>query len=82
MNLKKLFKDWRVIMLVFFLILSFIAINHQFSVQGIEIKSVEQNSPAKISGIQSPSADTQPTKREIIYTVNNKEVNSLQDYNK
>ncbi len=82
MNIKKLFKDWRIIMLIFFLILSFIAINHQFSVQGIEIKSVEQNSPAKLAGIQSPSADTQPTKREIIYTVNNKEVNTLQDYNK
>src|SRR3989344_1834192 len=82
MNIKKLFKDWRIIILIFFLLVSFVAINHQFSVQGLEIKSIGLNTPAKIAGLQSPSSDIQPTKREILFSVNNKEVNSVIEYNK
>lgn len=81
MNFKKLLKDWRIILLIIFLFLSFITINHQFTVQGLEIKSIEQNSPAKLAGMQSPNMETQQTKREVITAVNNREVNSIQEYN-
>jgi len=80
MKIKKIFKSWRVIMLLLFLLLSFIAINHQFGDKAVIIKSVEANSLAFNSGIKSPDPKLQLTQKEKIFFVNNKEIRTTEDY--
>lgn len=76
----KLLKQWQVIILLLALIFSFLAINHQFGNKGVIINSVELNSSAYEAGIQNPSPETSPTKREHIFTVDSIEVNSIDDF--
>ncbi len=80
MNFKAIFKEWRVIILIFALLLSYISINHQFNVHGVAIDSVAKNSTAVSAGIIPPDQDIQPTKKEIINKINSEEVNSLKEY--
>ena len=80
MKIKKIFKSWRVIMLLLFLLLSFIAINHQFGDKAVIIKSVEANSLAFNAGIKSPDTKLQLTQKEKIFLVNNKEIKTIEDY--
>ena len=80
MKTKKIFKNWKVILLLFCLIMSFLIIDHQFSVEGVAIKSVEANSTAFKAGIENPEINSQPTKKELILEVNGEKVNSLDEY--
>ncbi len=81
MKITHLFKKFRIIILIFFLILAYIAINPQFSVSGVAIKNVEFNSTAYKAGIENPTT-LMPTQQEIILSINNKEINKVQDYYK
>ncbi len=81
MKLKKLFRQWRIWVFIIFLLISFISINHQFGEPAIAVSAVEQNSTAYESGLRTPSGETPPTKREIIFLVNNMEVKSLDEFN-
>ena len=78
--MKKLFKKPRVWILVFFLFVSLLAINPQFGTEGVVIKNVELNSSAYLAGISSPDADTSLTSLEVIKSIDNIEVGSLEDY--
>ncbi|MBI2671180.1 preprotein translocase subunit SecD [Candidatus Woesearchaeota archaeon] len=80
MKLGKVLKKWRVIVLTLFLIFSLLAISPRFDTNGVAIKSIEQNSTASDAGIQNPLPNTPPTKLERILYVNNKPINSIQDY--
>ena len=80
-TLKQLLTNTRIIILVVFLILAVFAINPQFGVEGVAIRSVVQNSSAAIAGIESPSPTAAPTSREVIITVNNLPVPTVEDYN-
>ncbi len=71
---KNLFKQWRVIVLLFALLASAFAINFQLSNQGVVVNSVEVNSSAYNAGMHSPSADVKPTERERILRVNQDQV--------
>ena len=79
-KMKKLFKKPRVWILVFFLFVSLLAINPQFGTEGVVIKNVELNSSAYLAGISSPDADTSLTSLEVIKSIDNIEVGSLEDY--
>ena len=78
MNLKKYLK-FRVLFLLFFIIVSVIAINPKFSIEGVAIKAVEKNSSASDAGISFDSSITL-TSREIIKSINGRDVKSLDDY--
>lgn len=80
MKIKKLLKSWRIMLLLVVLLFSFIAINHQFGEQGVIIKSVEANSIAAGAGIKSPDPNLQPTQRERIISINNRQVKLIEDY--
>jgi preprotein translocase subunit SecD len=80
MKLKKLFKKTRILILVFFIIVSIAAINPQFNTEGVSIKGVEKNSTAYNSGIQPPDPKTSPTNLERILEINGEKIYSLQDY--
>ena len=80
MKLIKILKQPRVIILIIFLLISFFSINYQFSKEGVTISSVEFNSPAYESSMRTPSSEMSLTAREKILSINNKEVNSPEEF--
>lgn len=56
------------------------AISPRFNTDGVVIKSVEQNSTANIAGIQNPAQNLPLTKLERILFIDNKPINSLEEY--
>jgi len=81
-RIKQLLKDWRVIILIFFLVLGAFAIHPNPWNDGVAIKAVEKNSSAAIAGIEPPKEKITPMARERITAINNKVVKNLQDYYK
>src|SRR3989344_8237806 len=79
MNLKKIFRI-RVIILLFFILVSIIAINPKFDAEGVAIKGVERNSTAALAGM-TYNPDTTPTNLERIIAINSQDVKSIEDYN-
>lgn len=80
MKIWKIFKKWRVIILLMFILFSVLAISPSFNNKGVVIKSIDQNSSALSAGIENPLPNIQPMKLERILFVNNEPVNNLQDY--
>lgn len=80
MNYKKLFTNWRVIVLFIFIVLSILAINPQFGTDGVAIRYVERNSSASTAGMQNPDPSTSPTARERVLAVNDQQVHNVADY--
>ena len=80
MKISKLIKQPRVIILIIFLLISFFSINHQFSKQGLVVSSVEFNSAAYQVGLRTPSAEVSPTAREKVLEINDKLVNSVEEF--
>jgi preprotein translocase subunit SecD len=80
-TLKKLLK-FRIILFIFFLIISIMVINPDLSGgDGVIIKSIELNSSAAYAGMNyDPNA--QPRNKEIILNVNGKTITTLEDYAK
>jgi preprotein translocase subunit SecD len=81
-KLKKIFTNWRVLMLLFFLLASLIAISPRPWQEGLAMRSIEFNSSAYLAGMQPPKPADQPVARERILTVNNLPVFTLEDYEK
>ncbi|MBU0929760.1 MAG: hypothetical protein KJ623_01680, partial [Nanoarchaeota archaeon] len=80
MKLNKLIKNFRVIILIFFLIFAYITISPNFDTKGVAIKAVELNSSASLAGIENPGINIMPTQHEVIKSINGKIINNLQDY--
>lgn len=78
--MKRLFKKTRIIVLIVFLIITFIAINPQFDTEGVAIKTVEKNSEADLAGIVPPNSDISPTNYERVLRINGEKVTGLEDY--
>ena len=81
-KLKKLFTNWRVLLLVVTLVLAIASIRPNPYRDGVAIRSVIFNSSASIAGIQSPSPTATPMSKELITFINNKAVENIEDYNK
>lgn len=79
-NIKGLFRQWRILLLLFCLILSYFMIQPSFFTEGAAIRSVEKNSPAALAGLHSPSGKDKPIFREIITAVNDKKITSVDDF--
>ncbi len=78
---KKIFTNWRVILLIFFLLFAVIAIQPQiFGNDGVTIRSVTPNSAASQAGIMNPSTKSTPLAKEKIISFNGEEINSAEDY--
>ncbi len=80
-KIKKLITNWRVILLVIFIVLSLIAI-HPTSSQGVAIRSVITNSSASIANVPQPKPNVQPITREKIVSINNVPIKNVEDYYK
>jgi len=80
MKIKKIFKNWRVIILILFLLFAYITINPQFGVEGVAIKHIDKNSSSSMSGLISPASNIPDTKLELIQSINGKKVSNIDDY--
>ncbi len=81
MKLKQIFTNWRVILLLVFLVFSVAAIKPQlFGNEGVTIRSVVVNSSAAIAGIENPSPTLTPLAKEKIISINGDKVLSVEDY--
>ncbi len=78
MKLSK-FKNARIFILIFFLLFSLYIIDPKLSAEGVVIKSVELNSSIARAGLTIQD-DINPRDREIILSINNQEIKSLEDY--
>jgi preprotein translocase subunit SecD len=78
---KKLFTNWRVLLLLIFLVFAVVAIQPQiFGNEGATIRSVSSNSSASEAGLQSPAAKLMPLSKEKIISVNGEAVTNAADY--
>jgi preprotein translocase subunit SecD len=81
MGLGKIFKNWRIILVLLFLVFSLVTIQPQiFGNDGVSIRSVVPNSAATDAGVENPSSKLPPLKKEQILSVNREDVNSLEDF--
>ena len=80
-KVKKLLTNWRVLLLIFFLVISLIAIHPTLS-KGAAIRNVITNSSASLAGVPQPKPNILPVNRERIISINNAPVNTVEDYYK
>ena len=78
--MKKLFKKTRIWILVFFLVISYFAINPQFSSEGVSIKGIDPDSAAYQAGMRSPQQEISPTNYEKILEINGEQILNMDDY--
>jgi len=78
-RLKKLITNWRVIILLVFIVISLVAIHPSLG-KGVAIRTVLSDSSAGIAGIPQPKPNTQPVSRERIVSINNAQINNVNDY--
>ena len=81
MKFKKIFTNWRVVLLLVFLLFSLITIQPKiFGNEGVTIRAVAHNSSASLAGIANPSSRLTPLAKEKIISVNGEKVNSVEEY--
>jgi len=82
-NWKKFFTNTRIVILIVFVLLAIFAIHPTFSDDGVAIRSVIKGSAAADATpvpIESPKAGSTPTSREVLLSINNKAINSPEEY--
>ncbi|MBT3395005.1 hypothetical protein HOA59_02280 [archaeon] len=80
MAISKIFKKTRVLILLFFVIISIVAINPQFNAHGVIIKGIQEDSQASFAGFVPPTSDTSPTNYERVLEINDATIKNLADY--
>ena len=78
-KIKKLATNWRIIILVLFIILSVIAI-HPTASEGVAIRSVTANSSASLAGIPQPKPTILPVSRERVISIGSRPVVDVASY--
>ncbi len=79
-KLKKLCKNWRVLLLLGFLLLALLAIRPDPFAKGVAIRQVLHNSSASAAGIENPEQAGTPLQKERITELAQQQIRSLEDY--
>jgi len=79
-KLKKIFTNWKILLLLAFLVFSIVAINPDFDPKGVSITHVEFNSSASNAGIISPKSTISPRSREVISSMMGSNIETMDDY--
>lgn len=79
-KLKKIFTNFRVIIVLLALVFAVVAIHPNPIKQGVAIRSVLANSSATIAGIVPPKPTAPPMSREVILSIDNVPVKNSDDY--
>jgi len=77
---KQIFTNARIILALIFIALALVSIHPNPWSKGIAIRSVTLNSSAAIGGIESPKPTASPMSRERIISINNQDINTLEDF--
>ncbi|MFC1698152.1 hypothetical protein ACFL1H_07455 [Nanoarchaeota archaeon] len=77
---KKIIYNWKILLLIFCLLLAVIAISPKFPESGAAIIFVEENSLAANNGFESPDPKATPTSLEIIKEINGIKVQNNSHY--
>ncbi|MBR9677266.1 hypothetical protein GOV04_03930 [Candidatus Woesearchaeota archaeon] len=77
---KKLLTNWRVLLLLFFLLMAVVSIHPAPNNSGVAIRSVLPNSTAANTGFESPKPNANPLSWEVIKTINGIEISSEAKY--
>ncbi|MBU0461164.1 MAG: hypothetical protein KJ574_01120 [Nanoarchaeota archaeon] len=78
--IKKIFTNWKVILLLACLVLAVIAISPNPWTEGVSIRNVAKNSSASLAGIQNPTPTDSPMSRERVLSMNNIPIKTVKDY--
>lgn len=79
-KLKKIFTNWKILLLLAFLIFSIVAINPDFDPKGVSITHIEFNSSASNAGMISPKSTISPRSREVISSMMGSNIKTMADY--
>tara|TARA_Y100000310_G_C20689917_1_gene821563 strand:- start:1647 stop:3371 length:1725 start_codon:yes stop_codon:yes gene_type:complete len=79
-RISKLFKNLRVLVLIICLVLAISAIRPNPLQEGVAIRTILSNSSANLAGMQSPKPNLPPMSREVITSINNRDITSVEDY--
>ncbi len=79
-QLKDILQNWRVILLLVFLVLAVVAIRPQFDPAGVAIRSIQVNSSAAHAGMLAPTPSSTPVDRERILSINSKAISSVEEF--
>ncbi|HIH31120.1 TPA: hypothetical protein HA235_00275 [Candidatus Woesearchaeota archaeon] len=81
MDIKKLFRNWRIWILIICLVFAIISIHPNPWASGVAIRSVIKDSPTYQAGFTSPKPNAAPMSREVIQSINNQPILNINDYN-
>lgn len=79
-KLKKIFTNWKILLLLIVLLLAIVAIHPNPGNEGATIRFVTKNSSASLGGIESPSPGGTPMSKETIIAINNQPILTEKDY--
>jgi len=79
-KLKKILKNFKVIIVLVAVLLAIVAIYPAPTAKGVAIRSVLTNSSASLAGIQSPKPTASPMRRVRIISMNNVPIDDIEDY--
>ncbi|MGV8171381.1 MAG: hypothetical protein ACP5OA_01675 [Candidatus Woesearchaeota archaeon] len=80
MSIKKLFRSWKIWLLIACLLMAVVAIKPNPWAEGVAIRSVAKDSAAAIAGFENPKATITPMGREVIHYINNVPIKNADDY--
>ncbi|HLF55184.1 MAG TPA: hypothetical protein VI612_05715 [Candidatus Nanoarchaeia archaeon] len=79
-RIKQVLTNFKVIVLIIFLLLGLFAINAKPWNQGVVIKAVKADSAAALAGMTSPKPNLPPMAKERIISINNEIIKDTNDY--
>lgn len=79
-KIKKMFTSFRILFLIFVILVSIVAIHPTPSNEGVSIRSVVKESAANLAGIQSPKERSTPISKEKIISINNQAIKNEKEY--
>lgn len=79
-KLKKILFNWKIILMLIFVVMAIIAIYPNPYTKGVTIKSIERNSAAALGGMNNPLTEETPVARERIIEVNGKDIIDIESF--
>ncbi|MGV8086578.1 MAG: hypothetical protein ACP5N1_03020 [Candidatus Woesearchaeota archaeon] len=80
MSVNKLFRNWKIWLLIACIIMALVAIRPNPWADGVAIRSVIKDSSAATAGIENPKPTIIPMNREVIHNINNIPIKTINDY--
>jgi len=80
MSMNKIFRSWKIWLLIACLLMAVVAIKPNPWAEGVAIRSVIKDSAAATAGFQNPKATITPMGREVVHYINNIPVKNVDDY--